>query len=435
MLAIGGWHDAYTRPALRMAQTLPNCRAIVGPWSHNWPDEAVPGPNIGFMDECLGWWDEHLKGRQNGEEGARVRWFQALGEERPGPWVKEWRGAWQQGQDSQGPLLLKYSLGPGGRLELGEEARLTSPVQVAFSGDAGLACGEWLSFGAPDLPGDHRRAALYQASWTSGPLQQDTHVFGEVEVELQCSVDRQVAQVTATLCHVFPDGASRLVTYGLLNLSSLEASRRLVPGSSYTARLALDPVGYTLPQGHSLQLLLCPGSWPTSWPSPQAVTLTITSGHLSLPTLPSLAPTTPQDVFAHPEPRLGPVKNLPVLRPASFSREVKYGMSDNRRTLTVTTDEGCTYFPDMDTEIDEVNTDEYTIEGDDPTSAKAVCTRSCSITYKARSKEPICTLTQTRSVMAADADSFHLTDSLVTKVDGVDFFTKTWKNSVPRDGF
>merc|ERR1719474_2108323 len=57
VLAIGGWHDGYTNCALRMAQTLPNCQTIVGPWSHNWPDEAVPGPNIGFMDECLQCWD------------------------------------------------------------------------------------------------------------------------------------------------------------------------------------------------------------------------------------------------------------------------------------------------------------------------------------------------------------------------------------------
>ena len=433
VLAIGGWHDAYTRPALRMAHTLPRCRTLVGPWSHNWPDTAVPGPNIGYMDECLGWWDAHLKG--SGEmEGPKVRWFQALGVERPGPWVEKWRGHWQQGEASEGAKVVTYSLGPGGRLVEGAGGVMSESVVVPFSGEAGLACGEWLSFGGPDLPADQRRAAPFQAVWTSAVLESETHVFGEAVVTLECSVDKEVAQVTASLCHVFPDGASRLLTYGLLNLCSLEPGRRLRPGELYFASVALDPVGYSLPAGHRLQLLVCPGSWPTSWPSPQPVTLTLGSGSLSLPTLPTLQPVDVSTMFKHPAPRLGPVKQVQQRRPDSYSRDVTYGLSDSRRTLSIRADEGCTYFPDVDTEFDEVATDEYSIKGDDPSTAEAVSTRTCYITYYARSKTPLCTLTETRSVMTSDTDYFHLTNTLITKVDGVDFFTKTWKEKVVRDG-
>ena len=46
------------------------------------------------------------------------------------------------------------------------------------------------------------------------------------------------------------------------------------------------------------------------------------------------------------------------------------------------TDEGCKYFPDVDTEIDEVNEDVYTIVGDDPLSAEAYSYRSCTIIYQ-----------------------------------------------------
>ena len=432
VLAIGGWHDGYTRCALRMAQTLPKCRAIVGPWSHNWPDEAVPGPNIGFMDECLGWWDAHLK-TENEVSGPKVRWFQALGVEQPGPSVKEWRGNWQKAETSAGSESLVFSLASQGKLVAGRDG-MNSSITVGFSGDAGLACGEWLSFGAPDLPGDHRRVAQFQAAWVSDPCEADYHIFGETEVELELGVDKETAQVTASLCHVFPDGASRLLTYGLLNLCTLEPGRQLQPGKTYTAKLALDPIGYTLPSGHSLQLLVCPGSWPTSWPSPSLVNLTIKAGKVSLPTLSELTKDSPNSMFRHLPPRCGPQKEVEQLRPPKFDREARYGMSDNRREIIVTTDEGVTYYPDVDTEIEEKNVDHYTILGDDPTSAEAVCTRSCSIIYAARTEKPIKTLIQTRSVMRADSKNFLVTNTLSTKLDGVDFFSKTWKEEIPRNG-
>ena len=109
-------------------------------------------------------------------------------------------------------------------------------------------------------------------------------------------------------------------------------------------------------------------------------------------------------------------------------------MSDKRREIIVTTDEGVTYYPDVDTEIEEKNVDHYTILGDDPTSAEAVCTRSCSIIFAARTEKPIKTLTQTRSVMRADSKNFLVTNTLSTKLDGVDFFSKTWKEEIPRNG-
>ena len=46
VLAIGGWADAYTNAVFRMNENLSNFRGVVGPWSHEWPDTAVPGPNV-----------------------------------------------------------------------------------------------------------------------------------------------------------------------------------------------------------------------------------------------------------------------------------------------------------------------------------------------------------------------------------------------------
>ena len=41
---------------------------------------------------------------------------------------------------------------------------------VEFHAESGLFCGEWLSFGGPDLPGDQRMANAVDLTWTAGPL-------------------------------------------------------------------------------------------------------------------------------------------------------------------------------------------------------------------------------------------------------------------------
>ena len=122
-----------------MSEKLPNCRALVGPWSHNWPDTVVPGPNIAFMDECLQFWEEHLKGQKGGWVATpRVRWFHCDGVLRPGPAVSSWPGRWRSGPASHGSVRSVFSLGEESKLTPCEEsaslASLSKPVSVSFSG-------------------------------------------------------------------------------------------------------------------------------------------------------------------------------------------------------------------------------------------------------------------------------------------------------------
>lgn len=69
VLAVGGWHDPYRDTVLRLVEHLPadRVRGIVGPWCHQYPDRGLPpGPAIGFLQETLRWWDQHLKGVDTG---------------------------------------------------------------------------------------------------------------------------------------------------------------------------------------------------------------------------------------------------------------------------------------------------------------------------------------------------------------------------------
>jgi len=98
VLSVGGWHDGYRNTIAHLVENLDSpVKGIVGPWIHKYPHYAAPQPAIGFLQECLRWWDRWLKNKDTGVENDadyRVwlmdsvtpkRWL----DERPGRWVGE----------------------------------------------------------------------------------------------------------------------------------------------------------------------------------------------------------------------------------------------------------------------------------------------------------------------------------------------------------
>src|ERR1700756_3016974 len=77
-------------------------KGLIGPWAHKYPHFAKPGPQIGFLQEALRWWDKWLKGIETGimDEPMLRAWMQESVRpapkyaERPGRWVAEtaWPG-------------------------------------------------------------------------------------------------------------------------------------------------------------------------------------------------------------------------------------------------------------------------------------------------------------------------------------------------------
>ena len=171
-----------------------------------------------------------------------------------------------------------------------------------------------------------------------------------------------------------------------MDIPALVPDRCLTPGTEYDITVTMDTIGYTIPAGDSVLVMAAPGSFPLTWPGPAPCRLTISSGRLTVPCVPGPVPKDEEagKLFARPDlrPRLGPCKEVEIIREEAFSRDLSFSLSGAERTITMRMDEGCKYFPDVDTEIDEVNEDVYTISGDDPLSAAAICKRSCKITYQ-----------------------------------------------------
>ena len=69
VLSWGGWADNYMNTVAHLVENVPApVQGIVGPWVHQYPHTAVPGPAIGFLQVALRWWDRWLKGIENGAE-------------------------------------------------------------------------------------------------------------------------------------------------------------------------------------------------------------------------------------------------------------------------------------------------------------------------------------------------------------------------------
>ncbi|HEY0443967.1 MAG TPA: CocE/NonD family hydrolase, partial [Candidatus Limnocylindrales bacterium] len=93
---VGGWMDSYVDPAFRMQErcTAPT-RSLVGPWVHDLPDSAWPGPNVDWLRDFIAFFDRWLKGVESADaDGPAFTWFERE-YTTPEPFPKRLNGRWR----------------------------------------------------------------------------------------------------------------------------------------------------------------------------------------------------------------------------------------------------------------------------------------------------------------------------------------------------
>ncbi len=433
--AVGGWADGYTNPVFRLLAGLPGPRkGLVGPWSHEYPTVALPGPTIGFMQESLRWWDYWLKDIDTGimDEALLRVWMQdsvppqSHYDYRPGHWVAE--PSWPAPADHIQPQthwLNPHQLDP----EPGEEIALQQRGRQTHGLDAGV----WWSNGLPgDMPSDQQVEDGQALCFTSAPLTEAVELLGFPEITLTVSVDQAWALLAVRLCDVSPEGNSMLVSRGLLNLThrhSHEEPIPVEPGQRMTVTIRLNAVGYIMPAGHRWRVALSPTYWPHAWPSPKPVTLTLFTGQASYLTLPTRQ-ARPEDEMLTPfaAPEHAPILAHDVIRPKNRQRFIQRDLISGQATLTDFTDDGCFRLTNSALEFDSTTTNIFTIIEADPLSAAV----SCQHTIKLKRGEWQ-TRIETSSQMSADAENFHVSNLLDAYQGNLQIFTKSWTSTIPRD--
>ena len=426
MLSIGGWHDGYRNTVAHLVEnvTAP-VKGIVGPWIHKYPHYAAPQPAIGFLQEAKRWWDHWLKGQATGVESDPAMRLWLMDSVRPASWHKERPGRWiaEAHWPAPGIQPRQYWLTDFGlAMAQGPLDRLVSSPQ-----DCGLAAGEYFPFMfGPELPTDQRADDALSACFDSVALRQPIDVVGAPRVSLTLSADRPQANVCVRLCDVHPDGASELIAYGLLNLTqrvSAETPAPLVPGETIEVTVVLDQCAYRVPAGHRLRIAVSTAYWPMIWPSPQAASLRLSGGALSLPA----RPTTTGDEWHFDDPQAATPWATETLRPAASSRHLERDLADGTVRLVVDNDFGAERDADHGLVNDSRMRESWSIRPDDPLSATAEIEW-----HQAGGRGDWRWSTMVRCTMRSTAEAFHLTARLDATEGDEPVSTRQWDASIPR---
>jgi hypothetical protein len=441
--AVGGWADGYTNavPRLLAGLTCPR-KGLIGPWAHLWPDQGIPGPPIGFLQECLRWWDYWLKDQPTGimDEPMLRSWIQASAP--PQTFYHERQGFWVADPVWPSPHVTPqtFILAPGLlHPRTGDSAATALPPEAACtllgSQIHGLAGGVWCGYGAPgDQPGDQRGDDARALCFDAPPQEEALTILGYPEVTLTVAVDQPVTLLAVRLCDVAPTGESQLVSWGVLNLTHRDSHAEptpLEPGQRYTVTIRLNAVGHRIAAGHHWRVAVAPTLWPHVWPAPAPVTLTLFTGaasRLSLPVRPPQADDAALPPFAPAE--TAPPPAVTPLRLPTRQRTVSYDTAHEpaRYTLTDTNDGGAVRFADG-LEYGTAYRDVYAIVEGDPLSAEVRAERTVWVGRGAWQ-----TRIETHSCLTSDASTFRVDNTLRAYETNVCVFSTSRTFTVVRDG-
>lgn len=433
VMAVSGWADGYSNAVFRLMENLSVPRkGLLGPWSHKYPHEGVPGPAIGFLQEVRAWWDRWLKGIENGTENEpmfRV-WMQYSVPpttsyiERPGRWVAE--PSWP----SSNIRFLQWKL-DARRLAPSEEEISEQPLSIQSPLAVGLFAGKWCSYQAPpDLPHDQRQEDGGALVFESGFLDEDLEILGAPTVELELSSNEPVAMVAVRLSDVQPDDKATRITYGLLNLTHRnghENPQPLEPGRRYRITFQLNGVAQRFPKGHRLRLSISTSYWPLAWPPPKPVQLTIYSGtsSLTLPVRPPRANDKKLRPFADPE-GAEPL-NAVLVRPREEEWRVIRDLRRDVSTLEVVLDTGTTRYEDIDLEIGSRTVEIYSYRADDYDSLSGETRWERKF-----SRGDWLVRTTTRTLLTSNETCFHLRADLDAYEGTSRVYSRSWHTVIPR---
>ena len=421
--AVGGFADGYTNAVPRLLEGLSVPRkGLIGPWAHAFPDDASPGPSIGFLQECVRWFDHWLKGIDTGlldEPMLRV-WLQDSVEPqpsyevRPGRWVAE--PAWPS------PNVTSRVW----------ELPLDEPRELLGVQSCGTEAGAWTAEGqSADLAGDQRPDDAVSLTFDSDPMSEPLELVGLPEATLELAVDRPSALVVVRLCDIAPDGTSALLTRGLLNLTHRESHEQvepLEPGRRYEVRVPLDVTASSIPAGHRLRVAVSPTYWPWAWPSPEPVLLTLFSGRIDLPERTPSAEDTGLPEFGPPEhsERLELETVAGSAEGRTIRRELATGLVEQVFDWDLG---GSVRFVDIDLASSDTSHTVFSIREDDPLSAEV---RFHATSGMGRGEWSM--RSEVTSAMTSDAEAFHVTTMLEVYERSARIFARTWTHRFPREG-
>ncbi|MCO4754919.1 MAG: CocE/NonD family hydrolase [Bacteriovoracaceae bacterium] len=430
VMAVSGWADGYSNAVFRLLENLDVPRlGLIGPWSHMYPHLGVPGPAIGFLQECLRWWDKWLKGQETGimkEPMLRVWMLDSMP---PSTFYHQRFGRWVCEQSWPPPnpenLVLKFQ-----EFQLVSENKTPTEHVVTLQSPLsnGLLAGKWCSYSAtPDLPHDQREEDGGAVVFNSSPLDQTIEILGAPEVELEVSANRPVAMLAVRLSDMRLDNKVTRVTYGLLNLTHRdghESPSELEPGKFYKVKIQLNGIAQTFPKGHRIRVAISSSYFPLAWPAPESAQIKIKTRSCRL-SLPLHTSEDEKISFSRVE---GATPGVKVQKTEPHHNWfVKRDLDQDRAMLEVIDDQGKFILEDIKTKVIRKCEERYSYQGDDFQSPKGE-----TIWERGLERGDWSVRTITRTVLSCDEQYFYLTAQLDAYEKEIRVFSKNFNKKVKR---
>jgi len=439
VFAVGGWADYISRAVPRLLASVKVPRwGLIGPWGHHYPQDGIPAPAIGFLQECDRFLRFALRGETDAMSGVPMLRAWMPEARTPGPDHVAEEGRWIAETSWPSPRITPraWHLGAGG---LTESMTTAAVLRHSSPQSLGATAPEWLSMGiAGEVPRDQREDDGRSLVFDTPPLVERIEILGATELVVEIDADEPVGMLVARLCDVAPDGTSLRVSLGVLNLTHRTRHDRVTAmpiGKPVRVRLRFPEVAHCFKPGHRIRLALSTAYWPVLWPSPAPVTIGVhTRGaYLTLPVRPLDAADAGGPRFAPPD--AGPTTPVTILEPATIRRRQSRDLATGEVEYVLDADGG--YLgPGRRWRLDETGTAighrilrRFAIRDDDPLSARAEIAQTMEIEradWRAR--------LETSTRFHATAKAFHAVCRVSAHEGEKVVHAREWTLSVPRRG-
>jgi uncharacterized protein len=437
VLAVGGWADGYTSAVFDLVENMQTpCKGILGPWGHKYPHMGIPGPAIGFLQECNRWWDKWLKDIDTGvEKDPDMRQY-LQDSTRPAPHHDERKGRWLGIPKWPSAKIKPERLHFGNAtLDAKPSAKSKNSMQSILSPQTtGLGAGEWCAYGtgrvAPELALDQIEDDAGSLCFDTTPLKKPLNIVGRPTVQLRLSSDKPQAFVCVRLNDVRPDGTVSRAAYGILNLShrdSHEKPTKMKPGTFYTVEVALKGCAESIPAGHKLRVAVSTSYWPMIWPSPENARITLDTARCSidLPVLRSEA--------GFKQVKFAPVEYATPLKmtsktAATKERSVKHDIEAQRTHFVQDQSDGWSVINDIGTETSFSKRKEFWVSRNDPSDCESMVT--CTEHFRRGNWDA---RVETQTHLSSDKKNFYLKATIRTFDKGKKFIERKFDHTFKRD--